>query len=43
MLLQTPASVFQHIAQQLDPTWSAAAKEALPFLEDVLTDNGPMM
>ncbi|KAI9554820.1 hypothetical protein GHT06_020097 [Daphnia sinensis] len=43
MLLQTPASIFQHIAQQLDPKWNASAKEALPFLEDRLTDTGPMI
>lgn len=43
MLLRTPASIFQHIAQQLDTKWNASAKEALPFLEDRLTDTGPMM
>ncbi|KZR99446.1 Cell division control protein 6, partial [Daphnia magna] len=37
MLLCTPASIFQHIAQQLDTKWNASAKEALPFLEDRLT------
>lgn len=43
MLLRTPASIFQHIAQQLDTKWNASAKEALPFLEDRLTDTGPMI
>jgi cell division control protein 6 len=43
MLLQNPASIFQQIAQQLDPKWNAAAKDALPFLEDRLTESGPMM
>lgn len=43
MLLQTPASVLQQIAQPLDPKWNASAKEALPFVEDRLTDTGPMM
>ncbi|KAK4017684.1 hypothetical protein OUZ56_033381 [Daphnia magna] len=43
MLLCTPASIFQHIAQQLDTKWNASAKEALPFLEDRLTDTGPMI
>ncbi len=43
MLLHTPASIFQQIAQQLDPKWTAAVKEALPFLEDKLTESGPMM
>jgi cell division control protein 6 len=38
MLLHTPASIFQQIAQQLDPKWTAAAKEALPFLEDRLSE-----
>ncbi|KZS05287.1 Uncharacterized protein APZ42_031574 [Daphnia magna] len=43
MLLQTPASVLQQIAQPLDPKWNASAKEALPFVEDRLTDTGPMI
>lgn len=43
MLLRTPASIFQHIAQQLDAKWNASAREALPFLEDILTDTGPMI
>ncbi|XP_045029266.1 cell division control protein 6 homolog [Daphnia magna] len=43
MLLRTPASIFQHIAQQLDAKWNASAREALPFLEDRLTDTGPMI
>jgi cell division control protein 6 len=43
MLLHTPSSIFQQIAQQLDPKWSAVAKEALSFLEDKLTESGPMM
>ncbi|EFX71277.1 hypothetical protein DAPPUDRAFT_255908 [Daphnia pulex] len=43
MLLHTPSSIFQQIAQQLDPKWSALAKEALSFLEDKLTESGPMI
>ena len=43
MLLHTPSSVFQHIAEQLDPKWASYSKDALPFLEDKLTDRGPMM
>jgi hypothetical protein len=30
LLLHTPPPIFQHITQQLDPKWTAAAEEALP-------------
>ncbi len=43
MVLHTPASIYQQIAQQLDPKWNANTKEALAFLEEKLTGTGPMM
>lgn len=43
MLLHTPSSVFQQVAQQLDPEWNTTAKEALSYLEDRLTESGSMM
>ncbi|XP_046458697.1 cell division control protein 6 homolog isoform X2 [Daphnia pulex] len=43
MLLHTPFSVFQQVAQQLDPKWNTTAKEALSYLEDRLTESGSMI
>nr|CAH0105670.1 unnamed protein product [Daphnia galeata] len=42
MLLHTPASIFQHITQQLDPKWTAAAEEALPSCGRQTVALGPL-
>lgn len=43
MLLTTQNAIYHHIAKHFDPQTTLKGKEALVFIEEVLTDPGPMM
>ena len=43
MLIHNPSAIYGQVAEQLDSKWNHNTKDALSFLEDRLTDKGPMM
>lgn len=43
MLLTTQNAIYHQIAKHFDPDTNLKGKEALAFIEEVLTDPGPMM
>lgn len=43
MLIHNPSAIYGQVAEQLDSKWNHNTKDALSFLEDRLTDKGPMI
>lgn len=42
-MLSSAGMIYNHIAQKLDSKWNANEKDALTFIEQKLTESGPMM